>query len=732
MNNIRKFILLGILLVISIGAVSASDISDDCQQTAAQLDNQDSTIESNPIVGQSVHIENADKNLKEASNKEIIVSQKRGDDISGSGTSDKPYKTINKAINSASSNDKIIISDDKYTLTAIDEGKVIYNNITITSNGKTILTNVNNVAGDKHIFQIGSGFTVLFSNLIFENVKDKSIITNHGSVTIKNCTFKNSKVSLNTDEYKAIVNNYQKMTVDGCSFTNINGNYGSALFNRGTLTVYNTNFTGNTASKNGGAIYNELNNITITNCILNNNEAKKSLQNTQPVGGAIYNNGNLAIRNSTLSNNEASTGGAVYNNKQLNAINSTFRQNNADCAGAIINLQRATINGCEFNNNYAEGHGIVILNIANYNNQKNQPQLALSNSLITNNNYIEDSMIANSYIATITDCLITNNSCGEGMIFNNATLKITGTKTYNNEVLGWGGIIQNEGNLTATNNLFMNTTGAFNGGVICIYHGDTSIISTNVFDSNEANEFDGMGGCISVKDSKNTTIRLNTFKNNRAFEGGAIYSDTTSIDICYNKFINNRAEYVGSAISNYGDNFKIRYNNFTANVVSNDGTNLNNYGSKVTVTGNVNYNGKKYPSTVENVGDKGQIIYNRFEDTIKAVTTTTTVSALSGVVGDRITLTATVKDNTGTAVEGGRVIFKLNGVTLKDNGKLSGSSNPLKVYVSNGIATTTIIADLSMKSISQISASYIGTTLYEKSNSNTAKAQIKLRSARIV
>ncbi|RAP54804.1 MAG: hypothetical protein BZ137_00310 [Methanosphaera sp. rholeuAM130] len=416
----------------------------------------------------------------------------------------------------------------------------------------------------------------------------------------------------------------------------------------------------------------------------------------------------------------------------MNAINSTFRQNNADCAGAIINLQRATINGCEFNNNYAEGHGIVILNIANYNNQKNQPQLALSNSLITNNNYIEDSMIANSYLATITDCLITNNSCGEGMIFNNATLKITGTKTYNNEVLGWGGIIQNEGNLTATNNLFMNTTGAFNGGVICIYHGDTSIISTNVFDSNEANEFDGMGGCISVKDSKNTTIRLNTFKNNRAFEGGAIYSDTTSIDICYNKFINNRAEYVGSAISNYGDNFKIRYNNFTANVVSNDGTNLNNYGSKVTVTGNVNYNGKKYPSTVENVGDKGQIIYNRFEDTIKAVTTTTTVSALSGVVGDRITLTATVKDNTGTAVEGGRVIFKLNGVTLKDNGKLSGSSNPLKVYVSNGIATTTIIADLSMKSISQISASYIGTTLYEKSNSNTAKAQIKLRSARIV
>ncbi|MDO5826554.1 MAG: hypothetical protein Q4Q22_09240, partial [Methanosphaera sp.] len=120
------------------------------------------------------------------------------------------------------------------------------------------------------------------------------------------------------------------------------------------------------------------------------------------------------------------------------------------------------------------------------------------------------------------------------------------------------------------------------------------------------------------------------------------------------------------------------------------------------------------------------------EDTMKTIATTTKVSPLNGVIGERLTLKAVVMDNTGTYVEGGRIIFKLNGITLKDNGKLTGSSNPLKVYVSNGEAVTTIIADLSIKNINTFTASFIGTNIYDKSESNIAKAQIKPRTASIV
>jgi len=112
--------------------------------------------------------------------------------------------------------------------------------------------------------------------------------------------------------------------------------------------------------------------------------------------------------------------------------------------------------------------------------------------------------------------------------------------------------------------------------------------------------------------------------------------------------------------------------------------------------------------------------------------TKTTVNKTKGVIGDKLTLTAKVTDINGNPVKNGYVIFKINGITIKDNGQLNGSNENLKVYVSNGIATTNITAYLNIRSGKNITSVYAGSSTYESSRSNTATAEISLRKAQIV
>ncbi len=84
--------------------------------------------------------------------------------------------------------------------------------------------------------------------------------------------------------------------------------YGGAIDNQGNLTVLNSTFTDNSAphSSYGGAIVNESSAVmTITNSTFTRNNAGY-------YGGAIYNIGDLTLTNSTLVGNSASSGGGIY------------------------------------------------------------------------------------------------------------------------------------------------------------------------------------------------------------------------------------------------------------------------------------------------------------------------------------------------------------------------------------------------------------------------------------
>ncbi|WP_323736119.1 Ig-like domain repeat protein [Methanosphaera sp. ISO3-F5] len=117
----------------------------------------------------------------------------------------------------------------------------------------------------------------------------------------------------------------------------------------------------------------------------------------------------------------------------------------------------------------------------------------------------------------------------------------------------------------------------------------------------------------------------------------------------------------------------------------------------------------------------------------KASTSKTVVKvpSITGVIGEDITLTAYVTDDDGKPVSGGNIVFKLNGKTLRTDGRFDTNSSPLKLHVENGVVKYTIKADLYLRNGKNITASYSGSSKYDAAKANVATANIKKRNAQV-
>ena len=125
---------------------------------------------------------------------------------------------------------------------------------------------------------------------------------------------------------------FTNLTIQKGSLTAFNPEGGAIEANgTGTLTLQSDTFADNSVMSNeagraqGGAVYNANGStVNVTNSLFVNNTANNSNvvgAGDQSLGGAIYNNGNLTVQESTLVNNTASNpgdgtlaeGGAIYN-----------------------------------------------------------------------------------------------------------------------------------------------------------------------------------------------------------------------------------------------------------------------------------------------------------------------------------------------------------------------------------------------------------------------------------
>ena len=192
-----------------------------------------------------------------------------------------------------------------------------------------------------------------------------------GALTVSDCVFTGNKATFevqvdnfldNNGGGALIIQGGPNATITGCAFReNYSGHMGGAMkHNSGTLTMSNSEFSGNEAVIGGGALAEQSGNSnTVTNCAMT--------ENTAAQGGAIYLSGKLTVQGGTFSKNTAAKdanvsnsgmGGAVYSTGTLIVQDSAiFTDNTAEFTGGAINVENgsANISGSTFTENAATG-----------------------------------------------------------------------------------------------------------------------------------------------------------------------------------------------------------------------------------------------------------------------------------------------------------------------------------------------------------------------------------------
>ncbi|MCP4358275.1 MAG: DUF11 domain-containing protein, partial [Chloroflexi bacterium] len=244
-----------------------------------------------------------------------LVVDKVGDVDDGNYTTGQ--NTLREAYNNALSGETITFDAGIAGQTIrLDSTLTLAKDVTIDG-GTTDITvsgdSDGNGTGDVQVVSISSGSNVTISGLTIA----KGSASNGAGLLIDSgatITLSNSSLLSNT------------ATTDG-----------GAIYNLGTLNMVNSTIRGNSATDDGGAIRNS-STMSIISSTLNNNNAGNAVNNN---GGAIYNfsGGALTITGSTVSSNSAGyLGGSVYNESStVSMTNTTVSSSSAVNGGGIFN-----------------------------------------------------------------------------------------------------------------------------------------------------------------------------------------------------------------------------------------------------------------------------------------------------------------------------------------------------------------------------------------------------------
>ena len=145
------------------------------------------------------------------------------------------------------------------------------------------------------------------------------------------------------------------LTLDDVTITGGAADDGAGVHSQGELAISNSTITDNDATIDGGGIFNS-GRLTITATDLTSNSASS--------GGAIFNSGELIVRDATFSGNSASDdGGALTNAGTADVTTTTFAANSATSrGGGVFSTADTTITNSTLSDNTTlEGGGIFNL-----------------------------------------------------------------------------------------------------------------------------------------------------------------------------------------------------------------------------------------------------------------------------------------------------------------------------------------------------------------------------------
>jgi chitodextrinase len=239
-----------------------------------------------------------------------------------------------------------------YTLTAVnnttDAGgvglPVITGKVTIQGSGATVARSSASGTPTFRVFDVASSGSLTLNSVTISNglanngQQGGGGIFNRGTLTITGSTFTGNSAPSSSGTSGGGINNNGTLNLSTSTFTGNSAQEGGGVFNQKTATITNDAFTSNTATiYGGGALLNAAGTMTVTGSTFTGN--------TGPGGGAIDNDTTLSISDSTFNGNTGGTngGGAIINFGPTTMTQTTVTGNSSPYGANILNYTGFTL-----------------------------------------------------------------------------------------------------------------------------------------------------------------------------------------------------------------------------------------------------------------------------------------------------------------------------------------------------------------------------------------------------
>ncbi|WP_407379341.1 Ig-like domain repeat protein [Methanobrevibacter sp.] len=618
-------------------------------------------------------VRTATLNIAQIKSIDVYVAE-TGDDESGNGSIDNPYKTMDKALDAALNNalsGNVYVKGGNYNITKFVE--INGQNLTIVGYDGDVTFDMQNNVGFCYVGRISN---VNISNVIFANGATQwgshtyGILTVDGNLNVTNCTF------INNNGYSSTIydagNSESKVIIDSCTFNDNKLDY------NGHGKVINSTFYGN----NHIAISANYGHTLIV-------DGSKFINFTRSC--ISTNNYLMQIKNSIFDNCTGITNNApIYSSAYANVFleNNTFLNDGVFCyanyiasSGTVEVLENKTIDIESFGVDlsakiYDDMGNLVKINSLNfYLNETNVGSATYNNDgvytlkykKLLNGTYIvsvKSDYLVNFTIKTATlniiplvdkDLYVSNSGSDENDGSEAHPFK-TIEKAFN-EALAYNNVIHiADGNYNISSPLVISTA----GGTFTIIGSENTVI-----DLNKSSRFINSISSDSIVVLKDLDI-TNGYDEDGA---GSIYN-MGNLTINHVSFINSSCEIdwgVGGAIYNYGSLYVL--NSKFINCSSCEGGAI--YNERYLYLKN---------NTVESVfaNDFGNYVLTT--GTVDGVILTFNDNATQEITGSSVNLNVTVTDDNGNVITGSgvQISFTLNDI------------NVATASLGDGIATTTV------------------------------------------
>lgn len=694
-ENKLSVLLFVIVLFLFAGSVAAMDVENNTiyVSNAEKMDVDDSSILTTKNTVDNYHsniksFDNSAKNTKKAA-----YSVNNYDDMYDLITSNITQKSIE--IN--------LMGNSNYTLTKpilLDAG-IYASSITINGNGHTL------DAKNKSIFMnISYSKTVTINNLtlINTNYGKSSTFSNNGTLTLNNCNFSDNSIRggglifnratlymdkcsirntiTDTEEFiisypntKGTIINYGAAYITNSNISNIASSSASFVDNYAYLYLKSNNL--NNSASDFGSIISHIYSVAII-------ESNSFSNCTSTYGGVISNHGVITVKNNKFYSNRASVGGVLYNNGNVTFTSNLLRANEASLAACIYN--EAFVD-----KNTGDVYGFI--NCTNNTFTSNKASIAAVVSNYASVNF--EANVVNSNVAS-DDTFFENDGKSEAtaIIDNNAWMNIYNNK-FNSNIAKSCAVLYNRGNVSFVKNNLTNNRVWGNAFFVIENRG-----RINITDSYFNNNTDNNRDMLIYSSNKNYNISRNTYLNNRLNNTikTSIANNTIVVQVKL-RDIYNSTVYNGSVV--LYSNGRLNNNASLANGVANvDVLTKNVYKTDNNMTVNYVSLDKHYLNTT------ASFKYNSNFTSYISINNINDVTA-----GCILTVNANILDKNGKPINEGHVIFKYNGLTIKNN-----NSQTVMVDVKNGKVTYKYpIANNTKTSNATIEVVYTGTGKYEES-----------------